>query len=98
MTGNWPDMTGYEPGEDGLLLYAECVHCGTPTVGDPERIPSVLCHEATRCPLNPDGSQVRAGQPGVHREPLCRGCVSYLSANIGKPTRWPLSRMDIGRP
>ena len=85
----------FEPGH--ALLIASCIRCGAMCQGDPDTMPSALVHEDTRCPIGPDGQQVRRGQPGVSREPLCPGCVTVMTAAQqagGSKVPWPLARVD----
>lgn len=80
------------PFEGHMLLITVCCRCGIhPLVVDPDHAVSVLIHQATGTPVDPDGNPARRGDPLVQREALCPACVQLCRQAIaeGKPVSWP---------
>jgi len=85
-----------------MLLMALCIRCGVLFGSDPDTVPSVSVHAATRCPVRPDGTQVKPGDIDAHREPLCPACAGFFLAHgVGKRLRmsvlFPHARTDLIR-
>lgn len=67
-----------------MIAYGACIRCRRFVGFDPELVPSVSVHPETRCPIRPDGTQVKPNDPDAVREPLCVWCVRVFRAAGGK--------------
>lgn len=67
-----------------MTCYAPCVACGHVFGFDPETVPSATVDPRTRCPIRPDGTPVKPGDPDGVREPLCPLCAHRFQAAGGE--------------
>ena len=54
------------------MIVFECITCGTPTTGNPHKVPSIR--------ISRENGTVRLDENGT-REPVCRNCAEIINAN-----------------
>jgi len=92
----------FPPEDAAMLVIAGCVRCGGTAVGHPDTIPSVWINITTRSPLRPDGTNIKPGEPGTTREPVCGPCRTVLTAAVNRSVLlldlFPHARIDLINP
>lgn len=81
------------PFEGHMLLITVCCRCGAyPLIVHPGNAVSVLIHQTTGTPVDPEGNPAKRGDPLVQREALCPACVELCRQAIaeGKAVSWPV--------